>query len=539
MILATKRLLRPLIPDRVMARYRLHQHSRHARVNVDVFLEDPRLAKRWLAVTPDTYRVRLTLPAGATPDDVELVEDPERPVGTELRARVRALLADPEIGAAVVGETPGPRLIDRRRAEPVVGPRLIAMRSSDLAELGGVPVGSSPLPGLLARIRDAGHRIGLLPLPPGTAPTRRSDEIATEPVVILAAVPMHDIGGGARSTQLALELLRQGYHVTLVSLYDAQETVDLGLRYIHPNLEQYRVGDFDPAAHHDRAARSGLVLVEAPAAPLIGHGFALQDLGWELVYDLIDDWSDPSLGGDWFRPDLENQLVESAGRLIASAPDLVERLRRMGRHAILVPNAVNAEIFGVELPPRPHDLPEAETIIGYHGSLYGDWFDWVALREVALAFPDAAVVIIGDDKAPRPEMPPNVHFLGLKPQSELPAYLQRFDVGIIPFKVNETTHAISPLKVYEYLASGVPVAAPPLRSLEGLDGVVCGELIVALDTARRMKLVNGERLLLADSWEARVRELMPNIFSPNARSTTSTTVKRRYVAHHPPRTRLC
>jgi glycosyltransferase involved in cell wall biosynthesis len=65
-------------------------------------------------------------------------------------------------------------------------------------------------------------------------------------------------------------------------------------------------------------------------------------------------------------------------------------------------------------------------------------------------------------------MPPNVHFLGLKPQIDLPAYVQRFDVGLIPFKVTDTTHAVSPLKAYEYLASGVPVAAPPLRSLEGL-----------------------------------------------------------------------
>ncbi len=43
--------------------------------------------------------------------------------------------------------------------------------------------------------------------------------------------------------------------------------------------------------------------------------------------------------------------------------------------------------------------------------------------------------------------------------------------GVIPFRVNETTHAVSPLKAYEYLASGVPIAAPPLRALEGLDGV--------------------------------------------------------------------
>jgi glycosyltransferase involved in cell wall biosynthesis len=147
-------------------------------------------------------------------------------------------------------------------------------------------------------------------------------------------------------------------------------------------------------------------------------------------------------------------------------------------------------------------------LIGYHGSLYGDWFDWEGLRAVADAFPKAAVVVIGDDKVARPEMPANVHFLGLKPQSELPAYLQRLDVGILPFKLNDTTHAVSPLKVYEYLASGVPVAAPPLRSLEGLDGVVTGSLISSVERALDGDRPDPARMGAEHSWVARVEELL-------------------------------
>ena len=87
--------------------------------------------------------------------------------------------------------------------------------------------------------------------------------------------------------------------------------------------------------------------------------------------------------------------MASADRVAASAPDLVERVAAMGREAVLVPNAVNAAVFGADLPPRPSDLPETETIIGYHGSLYGGWFDWDSLRRVANANPGAAVVLIG------------------------------------------------------------------------------------------------------------------------------------------------
>jgi len=503
-----KRLLRPLIPDRVMARYRLHQHSRQVRVNVDVFLDDSRTARRWLRATPDTYRVRLSTPPGEPPTGLLLFTDDSLPVDQELVDKAVAVLGDPQIGASVVGEVEGPKLVGRRRAEPGVGPRLIVVGQKTLDEVGGLPPGDHPLPGFLARLRDAGHRIGLIPTPLSKAPIDRSDPIDIPPVVILAAVPMHDIGGGARSTQLALELLKQGFHVTLVSLYGAQESVDLGLRFIHPHLEQYQVERFDVPSLLQRLAASGLALVEAPAGPLIEKALALKGAGWKLVYDIIDDWSDPALGGEWFRPRLETDLIEDSDVVIASAPDLVKKVGNMGRQAVLVPNAVNADVFGVALPPQPDDLPEAKVIIGYHGSLYGDWFDWEGLTQVAVAFPEAAIVLIGDDKARHPEMPKNVHFLGLKPQTDLPAYLQRFDVGIIPFKVNDTTHAVSPLKAYEYLASGVPIAAPPLRAMEGLEGVFLGELPDIVRTALQASRPSRSTAMVDHSWEARTDVLL-------------------------------
>ncbi len=270
-----KRLLRPLIPNRVMARYRLAQHSQHSRVNLDVFLDDQAKAKRWLAVTPDTYRARLSLPSSGETTEFLTVTDPDLPISQDLINKAVLTLADSEIGAGVVGEVDEPRLAGRRRAEPTIGPRMIAVRGGFLDAVGGVPPGPHPLPALLARLRDAGYRIGLIPVEKGDAPTVRTDHISRIPVVILAAVPLHDIGGGARSTQLALELVRQGYHVTLVSLYEAQESVDLGLRYIHPNLEQARVENFDPATLLSRVASAGLVLVEAPAAPLASHARVL------------------------------------------------------------------------------------------------------------------------------------------------------------------------------------------------------------------------------------------------------------------------
>lgn len=530
-----KELARRFLPAGLIARFRLHQQSIHAKVNVDVFLTDPGHLKRWLNSTPDTYRVRLDLPdeMAKAPGDLVEVWDPDLPpLMREIVSMAHRVMADPEVAAVIVGEVSPPKITRGYRFEPETGPRLVVARQDVLDEVDGVPRGTYPLPDLVSRLRSTGRRLALIPIPESGAPKQTEAIASGDSVVILAVVPLHDVGGGPRSTQLALEFARQGFDVTVVPMFEAQESVDLGLRFIHPNLRTARLDDFDAASAAMRAARPGLVLVEAPAWQLSQVAYKLQDHGWEVVYDLIDDWSDPALGWYWYRASDEQQLIERADRIIASAPDLVERVRIMRRKADLVPNAVNADLFGVNRLPRPDDMPLAEKIIGYHGSIYGDWLDWVQFEEVARAFPDAAVVVIGDDVDHRPRMPENVYFLGLKPQIELPAYLQHFDVGLIPFKVNQTTHSVSPLKVFEYLASGVPVAAPPLRALAGLESVHADyELVPMVDMALRSQKPDREAVLSQHSWTSRVSAIFP----PEKRAPGTIETRRVAVTPRPVR----
>ena len=61
---------------------------------------------------------------------------------------------------------------------------------------------------------------------------------------------------------------------------------------------------------------------------------------------------------------------------------------------------------------------------------------------------------------------PNVHLYGPQPYADLPAWLERFDVCIIPFKINQVTEATDPVKFYEYLAQAKPVVTTRLPELE-------------------------------------------------------------------------
>lgn len=107
----------------------------------------------------------------------------------------------------------------------------------------------------------------------------------------------------------------------------------------------------------------------------------------------------------------------------------------------------------------------------YVGALWGGWMDWALVDRAARALPHVSFVFVGDHRGEGAGLPGNCAFLGLKAQGDLPAYLAHARVGILPWKDDAVTQATSPLKVYEYVAMGLQVAAPDLEPLRGIPGV--------------------------------------------------------------------
>ena len=130
--------------------------------------------------------------------------------------------------------------------------------------------------------------------------------------------------------------------------------------------------------------------------------------------------------------------------------------------------------------------------------------------------------VIKIDPAILPQRP-NIHWLGGRDYRELPKYLAHWDVGIMPFALNEATRFISPTKTPEYLASGLPVVSTPITDVVrpyGEQGLVeiattADEFVRAcedlLSRQREEWLVKVDRFLAGLSWDrtwARMHELM-------------------------------
>jgi glycosyltransferase involved in cell wall biosynthesis len=472
--------------------------GRQVRSNLDIIVTGRLRAWRWLATAPATYRVGNPRLEGTGPRGVISIP-PLDPHGL-------APLVSPGSEVVVAAHAAPPSWAKRGTAG-TIEPFAMAATQHALDDIGGSP--ADPVPVLFDRIQQAGRRLTVVPL--GRKPQRvgRLDPFDEPAAVVLGGVPLHDVGGGSRGAQLSMELLKRGYHVAYVTRFATWDTADLGLRHIHPRLEQFAYGSFDAEVYAARARSQERVAVcEFPVPEYVAACRVLAHRGFDIVYDLIDDWSDPALGLDWYRPQVERDMMAVATALTASAEALLERLGAGGHSATLVPNGVNEGIFNGEVSAPPIDLPPGQPLLGYHGSLYGDWFDWGAITEVAEAFPTGAVAIIGDARRP-PPVPENVHFLGPKAQFQLPRYVGRYDVGLVPFAITATTHAVSPLKAFECLAMGVPVAAPPLRALQGIDGVHLAEpLTDAVRQALAAPPPDGASSRSAHGWRNRLERLL-------------------------------
>jgi glycosyltransferase involved in cell wall biosynthesis len=196
--------------------------------------------------------------------------------------------------------------------------------------------------------------------------------------------------------------------------------------------------------------------------------------GQGLVYHCVDRWWSFSDYDAGVMRACHARLCREADVVFASSAELLEDCRQYTPNAYLVRHGVEWEHFAraaLRPPPRPADIADLTgPILGFFGLLH-EWVDQELLASIADAFPEATLVLIGKVQADvsRLERRSNVRLLGQKPYAELPAYSAAFDVGLIPFVVNELTAAVNPIKLREYLSAGMPVVATALPEIVLLD----------------------------------------------------------------------
>jgi glycosyltransferase involved in cell wall biosynthesis len=269
------------------------------------------------------------------------------------------------------------------------------------------------------------------------------------------------------------------------------------------------------------AGRLGLERpVVITANPLLA-GFGGFEWAGPVTFYAWDDWT-----SDFNRPHLVPGFNESFAevrakqrRVCAVTEAVLARIGPTGPHAV-IPNGIEpAEWRELGEPPEWFaNLPRPRLL--YIGSL-DKRVDVEQVAEVAGAYPDGSVALVGplQDEAHFAAVRglPNVVIrAGLAPRPDVVRLIGAAEACLIPHVGNRLTEAMSPLKLYEYLAGGRPVAAvdlPPIAAVEGRVALAPagGELAPAVAQALALgPAPEGERLqfLARHAWSRRFDELL-------------------------------
>lgn len=192
-----------------------------------------------------------------------------------------------------------------------------------------------------------------------------------------------------------------------------------------------------------------------------------------VVYDIGDDWTQIRQA-EWVRRQTiaeDAELCHRADVLIVVSEHLRELKRKLAPCIHVIPNGVYVERYtgiaegNIEPHPALHDWPH--PIIAYTGTIHKERVDLPMVEAIANAYPRATVALIGPvmlnaGDIARLKSHPNLKLPGTFPFEEMPRVMSAFDVCMVPHVVSPFTESLSPLKLYEYLAAGLPIAATPV-----------------------------------------------------------------------------
>jgi glycosyltransferase involved in cell wall biosynthesis len=192
--------------------------------------------------------------------------------------------------------------------------------------------------------------------------------------------------------------------------------------------------------------------------------------------------------------------------LVACGTDLVaEQVARRGvdeTRLLVTPTGVDADVFGVahDREAVRRDLGVDGFVVAWSGS-FRPFHSLDHLIEAAANVDGLTLLLIGDGpERPRIEALARerrvpTRSTGLVPHAKIPRLLAAADVGVVLARSAQSFH-YSPLKVVEYLASGIPVVAPEVAELRervvaGINGAVYAPGDAA-DLARVLRALAAE-----------------------------------------------
>lgn len=346
-------------------------------------------------------------------------------------------------------------------------------------------------------------------------------------IFIVASIPYYDIGAGQRCSQLAKTFNKMGFNVNYLYAYKSAENTKFSIEM--PVSSHIFIDDNIVNNIKTKVNENDLFIFESPCKKFNKVlDFAILKKA-NIVYESIDNW-ETSLGNGVYDEEMLERLLANARVVVGTAKELVEQLESYlkkfkikNKKVLYLPNAVDEEMFcGLRQLVKPKDLVLGEKTLLYYGSLWGSWFDWDLVNNLAKNNPTYSINLIGDYSQVfnKDKCPSNIHFLGLKKQYELPAYLKYVDFSFIPFKTGDISNSVSPLKVFEYISMYTCVLSTKLPDIGDYPNCYFGNTCEEWEDIINKNVVcdkeKADDFINENTWFNRIDVLLDNVYGINS-----------------------
>lgn len=227
-----------------------------------------------------------------------------------------------------------------------------------------------------------------------------------------------------------------------------------------------------------------------------------------LIYDWLDDISVHNYSLK--EKELHKKLLKQADMVITSSLNLFEEARKYRDDVLLINNACDFEHFSNPKRINWKQLDDlratSKYLVGYYGAI-AQWFDFDLLMYCAKKLPHWNFLIVGEiyssvsHNVKELKKLSNIVVWDRVGYDKLPYLLSNLDSTIIPFKLNDITHATSPVKLYEYMAGGKPVISTNMHEVAKIKNILIG--YTPNDFVK--KLLNGISLSKDIKYKARIQ----------------------------------
>jgi len=190
----------------------------------------------------------------------------------------------------------------------------------------------------------------------------------------------------------------------------------------------------------------------------------------KIIFHIVDEWQGMS-GIPKSMKTITDNLVSKADITVVTSSLLKRKYVKLSNNVHLINHGTDFKLFSSVLSNKIKPLNNFNKIngdvnIGYYGALHK--LDFKLVEKISKNFPNFSFIFLGPLEGPQGfkldrSLPNNVLFWDSIPREKLPFFLKGIDIFWMPFKVNDLTKYMSPIKIFEVLSAGIPILSSDLE----------------------------------------------------------------------------